>query len=241
MGFAPSWSSEFLYLATNLLGANYRGENRRFTWNDTALKDAVEQLRAWTIDANGSTANEQDFAFKYLLTPAHKNVLDGHCLFAFTTSDVLFSAPPDQLSLIDFRWLHLDRKIPLSDSLVCAAIPKHAPRTLAAYAFLEWILREDTQTLLLERGDRYGGFGFAGGFSSLVTVTDHVFPARYPQLLGNIPLRDFIAAPEVLPARWSSIKTQVLLPYLEEAVHTAHNSPAFTLTARHSEWSKGPL
>jgi ABC-type glycerol-3-phosphate transport system substrate-binding protein len=240
MGFAPSWSPEFLYLATNFWGANYRGVNRRFTWDDTTLTVAVDKLRAWTTDANGSTANEQDFASKYLLTPPHKQVLGGYCLFAYTTSDALFSVPPDALALIDFRWLHQDRKIPLSDSLVYAAVPKHAPLTLAAYAFLEWILREDTQALLLERGDRTGTFGFAGGFSSLVTVNDRVFPARYPQLLGNIPLRNFIAAPEVLPSRWSSIKAQVLLPYLEDAVNTLGRSPVLSLNVRHNEWSKGP-
>jgi hypothetical protein len=241
MGFAPSWSPEFLYLATSILGANYRGINRRFTWNDTVLTAAVEQLRFWTFDANGSTASEQEFALKYLLAPPHKQVLGGHCLFAYVTSDTLFSVPPDQLALVDFRWLHQDRKIPLCDSLVYAAIPRHAPHTLGAQAFLEWILREDTQALLLERGDRTGTFGFAGGFSSLVTVNDHVFPARYPQLLGNIPLRDFIAAPEVLPARWSSIKTQVLFTYLADAVNTARRSPIFTLAARHNEWAKGPF
>jgi hypothetical protein len=215
--------------------------NRLFTWDAAALTAAIGELRAWTDDANGSTTNEQDFAFKYLLTPPHKRVLGGHCLFAYTTSDALFSVAPDQLALVDFRWLHQDRKIPLSDSLVYAAVPKHAPRTLAAHAFLEWILREDTQALLLERGDRTGTFGIAGGFSSLVTVNDHVFTARYSQLLGNIPLRDFIAAPEILPARWLSIKTQVLFTYLADAVNTAHRSPAFTLTARYNEWSKGPF
>jgi hypothetical protein len=81
-------------------------------------------------------------------------------------------------------------------------------------------------------------FGIAGGFSALRTVTDRFFPSQYPLLLGNTPALEYITAPETLPIRWESIKTRVVLPYLERAINTKYETPATTMEALLAEWNK---
>jgi hypothetical protein len=62
-----------------------------------------------------------------------------------------------------------------------------------------------------------GFFGIAGGFSGLKSVNERDFPQYYPRLIGRIPPEELLYAPGPLPAAWSEIKTQVLLPWLRQA------------------------
>jgi hypothetical protein len=58
--------------------------------------------------------------------------------------------------------------------------------------------------------------------------------------LGNTPLPESILAPEILPARWPSLKQRVVLPFLIDAANSSHFEPTETLAHRLEEWAKNP-
>ncbi|GMO53720.1 MAG: extracellular solute-binding protein [Treponemataceae bacterium] len=229
MGFGTSWEKSFLYLAAKLYGARFRSGLNGIEWDTEALQDAVQFLRGWTLSANISTAAEEDFAFKYLYMPPERQVLSGICLFACAPSGSLFMIPEDIQENISFRWLHKNFQIPADDECVYFAINKESKNIPAAEFFADWFFREETQRALMERSNAMrlntAAFGIAGGFSSLKQVTERVFPAYYPQLLGNIPPVEYITAPEMLPQRWDDIRQEVIIPYLS-AVCDTRNDPA---------------
>jgi hypothetical protein len=243
MGFGPSWENSFLYTAAKLKGARFRNLRGQFVWDESKLEAALAFLREWTGRVNTSTADEEDFDFKYLYMPQYRQVTSGKCLFAYITSDVLFMIPSEQLQKIDFRWLHEDLKIPVEDSCVYMGITKKAVNETAAEIFVSWFFQEETQRALIERASamrlNIGTFGISGGFSSIRQVTEHVFPTYYPLLFGNLPSPDYLFAPEMMPAQWLELRDQVVLPYLAAAVDTRNPpSPNLKLQVFLAEWNK---
>jgi len=61
-------------------------------------------------------------------------------------------------------------------------------------------------------------FGISGGFSSLKSVNEKVFPLMYQSLLGHLPPADTLAVPRILPNNWVTLKKEILIPYLTDAV-----------------------
>jgi hypothetical protein len=243
MGFSPSWEKSFFYLAAKLKDAHFRNSRGQLLWNKNELNDAVDFLRSWTLTVNTSTTAEEDFAFKYLYTPLYYQVISGKCLFAYITSDNLFMIPDDVIDDIDFRWLHANQQIPVEDACVYMGINKKSDNGAAAEIFTTWFFQEETQRALIERSSAMrlntGTFGIAGGFSAVRQVTERVFPTYYPLLLGNIPPSDFLVAPDVLPAQWLDIKSQVIIPYLARACDTRNNANAEkNLETLLAEWHK---
>jgi hypothetical protein len=243
MGFAPSWNRDFLYLTVKLQGARFRDARGKLEWDKSSLEESVRYLRGWTLGVNDSTAAEEDFAFKYLYTPPHRQVRSGKCLFAYTTSDSLFMIPAEQMDAIDFRWLHENLRIPVEESCLYMGINKKSRNGPAAEIFTEWFFKEETQRSFLERSSRMrlitGTFGIAGGFSALREVTERVFPTYYPYLLGNLPSPEYITAPEVLPAQWGEIKAAVIFPYLTAACDTGNTLPVEkTIGTLLSDWER---
>jgi ABC-type glycerol-3-phosphate transport system substrate-binding protein len=241
MGFAPGWEPEFLYLAAKLSGARFRSGKGILEWDAAKLEEALGYVRDWTLRANTGTEAEQDFAFRYLYTPGYKQVTSGKSLFHYTTSGNLLSLSKDQLEKIDFRWVYQDQQVPIEDSGIFLGIVKKS-KNPAAEIFVSWFMNEATQQLLMERSAAMQlntlAFGITGGFSALRPVTERVFPAQYPLLLGNIPSPDYITPPEVLPAYWNSVKAQAVLPYLQSAVNTRNQEPPQSLETLLNDWGK---
>ena len=241
MGFAPSWDGNFLYLVTQLWGAEYRQDGEVFSWNEDAISSAVNYLRNWTENCNGSTQAEKDFSFKYLYTPKYKQISSGRCLFAYTTSRNMLSVNEEILQNLDFRWIHKDKKIPIADTLVSIAIDKHSLNSEAAEAFIVWLMQEETQKNLLQRTKdmnlNTAVFGIAGGFSALRDVTEKVFPMYYETLLGSLPVSEYLDSATILPPKWDKIKEKVIIPYLEKVTDTSKISNE-TLSSALEDWNK---
>jgi len=243
MGFGPSWENSFLYVAAKLKGARFRSFRGKFIWDEEKMEQAVSFLRDWTEHANSSTADEEDFEFKYLYMPQYRQITSGKSLFAYTTSDTLFLIPNEQLQKIDFRWLHENLKIPVEDSCVYMGITKKTSNETAAEIFVSWFFQEETQRTLMERARamrlNIDTFGIAGGFSAVRQVTEHVFPTYYPLLFGNLPSPDYLSAPEMMPAQWGQIREHAVLPYLSSATDT-RNPPSHDATLQMflAEWNK---
>jgi hypothetical protein len=81
-------------------------------------------------------------------------------------------------------------------------------------------------------------FGICGGFSALSSVTEQIFPLFYPELLGRMPPSENFMPPNILPANWADIKEQVVLPYLNDRVHSERADDINTLEKRLSDWMR---
>ncbi|MDD7459973.1 MAG: hypothetical protein SPJ89_06405 [Treponema sp.] len=242
MGFAPSWNSEFLYTLTKLNGTSYREKGTSFLWNEEAMKNSIKQIIDWTSSCNTDTTTEQNFQFRYLYMPFYRQVTTGRCLFAYTTSDRLFTLTDAQGSHISFRWIMEDNKIPVEDNIITMGIYKKAENSEQAETFISWFLKEETQQKLIERTENMKldtvNFGIAGGFSSIRDVNEKYYPAFYRQLLGNMPAEEFLTLPNILPYRWESLKSNVILPYLLDSTNTNGAKNNSTLEERITEWTK---
>ncbi len=242
MGFAPSWSTEFQYIVSQLRGVNFRGNNGTLEWNQEQLESTMDYFHHWTQTVNDSIQEEQDFSFKYLYTPEARHVLSDSCLFAYLPSDELFSTPQNLLQEIEFRWIHQDNKIPVKDDMVFMGIYKKSRNTAGAEAFISWFMTETTQHQLLERSTimdlNVNPFGIAGGFSAIQSVTEQVFPLYYKTLLDNLPAAQYITPPTALLPRWESLKDRVIIPWLSAAISVEDINSTTSLSQLLSSWSK---
>jgi len=220
-GFSPLWNPDFLLMAAELAGARFHGEaGNGLGWNATALQEAIAYLRDWVRTTNGGIEAEAAFAGKYLYLPPGRLLDEKRIQFYILRSCDLLRALDEQKEETDFRWLAGKEKILVADELLFAGIPRTSGRKRQAKAFLLWLFQAETQKRLLEVGrrQRLGVFGIAGGFSSLKSVNELEFPQHYPRLIGRIPPEELLHVPGPLPEAWPEIKTQVLIPWLQEAV-----------------------
>lgn len=242
MGFAPSWNPEFLYTLTKINGTSYREKGTSFLWNSEGLENSISQLRAWTSQKNMDTTTEQNFQFRYLYMPSYRQVTTGRCLFAYTTSDRIFTLTDAQFSNIAFRWIVQNDKLPVEDNMITMGIYKGSENSSQAEEFIKWFLTEETQQKLIERTENMKldsvNFGIAGGFSSIRDVNEKYYPAYYRQLLGNMPPEEYLTLPNILPYRWESLKTNVILPYLTDSTNTNGAKNTANLEERIAEWTK---
>lgn len=242
MGFAPSWSPDFLYTLVQLKGGNFRGNKGTLAWSQEKLELSVDYIHHWTESVNDSVQEEQDFAFKYLYTPETRQILSDSCLFAFTSSSQLFATPKDLLQEISFRWLHEDNRIPVEDDMVFMGIHKNSRNTAGAESFVSWFMKEESQHQMMERSTIMNlsitSFGIAGGFSAIQNVTERVFPTYYKTLLDNVPAAQYITAPTALLPRWENLKTRVIIPWLSEVAMSKDIQSVTPLEQRMADWSK---
>ena len=242
MGFAPSWDTDFMYELTKLYDVSYREKGSSFVWDQKAMQNAVSDMREWTLARNTDTASEQNFQFKYLYMPKHRQVTTDRCLFAYTTSSELFTLTETQVSPLSFRWLEQNGKIPVEDSIITMGLYKNAKNVSGAEKFIGWFCKEDTQRELILRTESLKldtiNFGIAGGFSAIKSVNEKIYPSHYRQLLGNLPGEDYLVMPKILPYRWENIKQRVIIPYLTESTNTNSEKTVTPLEERISEWTK---
>lgn len=244
MGFSPRWDPEFLYIVARLFNSRFEEGNPLLSWHRASLAESVDYLRAWTRDINTSPQAEDDFQFKFLYDPPYKLVTGGRNLFSYMPSDALFVLPADKIQNIDFRWVSRNGSIPIQDDIIYMGICKKARHLEAAEAFFAWFFSEETQRALLERGKTMGtmrrSFGISDGFSSLRPVNERAFPLYYPALLGHLPPAESLGVPRILPNSWKTLKREIVLPYLVEAVKVDESAREALpdLGARLVEWRK---
>lgn len=221
MGFSPRWNSEFLYLTARMFNARFEEGDSLVSWNKTGLTEATAYIQEWT-KMNGSAQAEADFQFKYLYDPPYRIVTGGRSLFAYIPSDELLILPQDKLANIDFRWIVRDNTTPVRDDIIYMGICRNATGLDAAEAFIIWFYHEENQRRLLERSRSMGtmnhSFGISGGFSAIRAVNERTYPRFYPALLGHLPPPDSLGIPRILPNNWKTLKSEIIIPALEEAV-----------------------
>lgn len=242
MGFTPLSNEGFLYLVTKFFNTDFRLEKNQIVWNTEALNSSAEFLRNWIITSNTSAQNKADFSFKYLFMPYYRQVTSDRTLFAYTTSDLFFKLTNEQELDIDYRWIAQDEKIPMEDSFVMLGIGRDCQNIVGATEFVSWFFKSENQKTILERKQNTKLetelFGIAGGFSSLIDVTEHIIPIFYTSLLTNLPPAHMLTVPQKLPARWESYKAVVIVPYLENYIQAEENKTPETIQYYENEWRK---
>lgn len=245
MGFAPSWNPDFLYQAVKLRNADFAEDKKSkypFVWNADNMLSALTYLREWTTTINTSTQAENDYKFKYLYNPPIKWINDKECLFVHSTSNALFTITTEKLKNIDFRWLQEGNKLFVEDDMISLGLYKYSDNLAAAELFVLWFMNEENQKEMLSWRRQLNlytkSFGIAGGFSSLRTVNERIFPVFYPTLLGNLPTAEYLTTPNILPAQWEDIKKQVVIPFLVEAVNTGNQTINLDLPRFIDEWER---
>lgn len=218
MGFGPLWSSDFLYLIFKDNGVFFNVEGQKISYTENMFNRSVDFVRDWVNEINEGVKNEEDFAFKYLYMPFYNQAQNGRCLFSFASSRDLLSLPNDKIRDLDFRWICNSGKIQIEDDFVSIGISSKSKHKGAAKKFILWLLNEKTQRKILERKFKMNletdSFGIAGGFSSLKSATEKVFPLYYRVMISNTPIADRLAAPQAFPANWERIKKNVVEPYI---------------------------
>lgn len=239
MAFGPHWNSDFLYLAFKTAGVVYLIRNGELTYHEGTFQSAVDATNEWSEHINGGVQSELDFAFNFLYTPFYEQVKNGHSLFAYATSDQLFSLTEDQLKEIDFHWICNDGKIQVEDDMVMAGIYSASKNKAAARQFLLWLLNEDSQKKMLERkfamNLRTQTFGIAGGFSSLQGVNQRFFSSHCRALLPNLLSSELICAPQMFPENWNNIKRNVVIPFIEECTQKS-DMQSLSLQERYAQF-----
>ena len=244
MGFTPlsSGNGDFLYLASKLMGVQFRSENGKITWNDGKLDETAKFLKDWVVTNNGSAETEEDFTFKYLFMPNYRQVTSGRTLFSYTTSDELLKIMKDQNLDLDYRWIAEDKKIPMEDSFIMMGIYKDCNNQVGATEFINWFFDVDNQRAILERKEKFNLeteiFGISGGFSSLRDVTEHILPIFYTQLLTNIPPSQMISVPEKLPPLWDSYQEYVVDKYFTNYIWADEGEEIQSIPQLEKEWQK---
>jgi ABC-type glycerol-3-phosphate transport system substrate-binding protein len=242
MGFAPRWTPEFLYQMMKTMGANFAESSDIFSWDQEAVNKTVTYLKNWTESCNTSTSAENDYKFKYLYTPELDWISSDRCLFAYTTSNKLFQVTPEKLKSFDYRWIDKDDKILIDDDIISMGMYKYSKNIPAAEHFIIWFMTEDNQKTMLKWKESLNlytrTFGIADGFSSIQSVNERVYPIFYQGLFGNLPIAEKLKTPNILPAKWESIKEKVLIPYMESAINTEDNDKKVSIQSLLANWKK---
>ncbi len=232
MGFSPRWPDrDFLFQWIQYQGANFQESGMReriglvpgtvlpVTWDKEGLSRSLDSVRRYVMTVNGSTEEEDSYAFTYLFAPGYKNVLEGRAGFAAMASEDFFTLSPVTRSRFDFRYFAVEGSLAVKEDIRYAGIPRKAPDDEAAMSFLRWFCTSENQEKILERARSLRlsehEFGIAGGFSAMPEVTGTIFPRYYTDLTGHLPDADMVRPPLHMPVLWRRLKEEVLLPWLD--------------------------
>ncbi|MCF7928806.1 MAG: hypothetical protein K9L68_07650 [Spirochaetales bacterium] len=219
MGFSPLWKQEHLFHTVRLKGVDFvdtAGQGVR--WDENKLEQALSEIRNECENIHRDPATVRDFTDRYLYDPSYKLLRQGRILFDWWRSDDFFELPDQYRRDLDFRWIHSEDTIPVLEDVLFMGLTRNGDAPKAAEDFFFWLLKPETQTLLMEdsRSKQLKSFGFAGGFSSLRLVNEQVFPRLYPYMVGHIPPERNLDFPAQLPAYWEKLKENAVLPWLKD-------------------------
>jgi hypothetical protein len=157
-------------------------------------------------------------------------------------SNALFTLSEESKNNLDFRWIMENSRIPITENAVFLGMPKRATALKASREFIQWFFRVESQRQLMEysRLNRVNEivFGICDGFSSIVPVTEQIFPRYYSNLLGRMPPAEYLMAPNMLPANWPEIKERTVLPYLNDRARVSSEEEAYPLERRIADWQR---
>jgi len=219
MGFGFSWYPEFLLNLSVLEGVDFKQGNP-LSWNEDSFEKFSKKILELTESTNENAQAEDTFQFKYLYNPDYISLSAGRILYSYRNTQSYFLLPDDIRANLDFRYISDGENIPVDSNIVFLGSGKNIKSPKASEAFVQWFFSEEGQREILEREKGYRGletnFGFCGGFSAVKTITEKIFPAYYPALLGHIILSDSLVAQKALPYTYPDLLKDGILPFLQQ-------------------------
>lgn len=237
LAFSPRWRGGFLYLTAQMMGADFHQSSRgQLVWDEPKLASAVSYLQSWIGQVDGGAENDADFQEKYLYDPVDRLLASGRVAYYYMPLSAFATLSPTARSAIRPQWVAEDGHIPVLDDILFFGIPHWARNRAAAFAFLEWFYRPQTQRLLLEtaQSEHLNVFGIANGLSALSEVNEQDFPRSYPFLIGRVPKEALLSFPKPLPPDWQGVRNEVVIPWLDHEALTPTSES--TLQDRLKSW-----
>lgn len=237
IGYSPRWEPAFLYSLATILETNFRETSSGLAaWNQANLENTINYAREWINGDNGGYHRCRNFSDKYLYSPGYKLVNSGRILLSHTDARTFFTVPKENQGNFNIRWLGKGDKIQLMEDILSFGVPREAVNKKAAFAFAEWFFTPEKQAELLHttKLKRIRTFGIGQGFSSLKDVSEREYPIHYPLLASHIPPENYLQLGNYMPLRWKTIKEEVIIPWLIEAV--AKDGTRVALEERLETW-----
>ena len=236
LGFSPAWNPDFLTLTALLFGAHLRpGRSGLPSWDENGLRKTVDFTRQWLEGVNGGAEVDASFSDRNLVQPWYKLLSSGKTLFALASFRDFFALPEEERRDFDFRWLSQDGAIPVMDDVLFAGVLRASRDKAGAKAFLQWFCSLPVQLSLLavNQSRRIGVFGVTDGFPAWKSIDEKDLPAKYPILLGHIPLENLLLFPDTLPDNWVKVRDGVIEPWILDSASGKETGP---LEKRLQDW-----
>ena len=236
LGFSPSWNPDFMTLTALLFGAHLRpGRNGLPAWDENGIRRAVDFTRQWLDAVNGGADADATFSDRNLVQPWYKLLSSGKTLFALASFRDFFALQEEERRDFDFRWLSQDGVVPVMDDVLFAGVLRNSRDKSGAKAFLQWFCSLPVQLSLLQvnQSRRIGVFGITDGFPAWKSIDEKDLPAKYPLLLGHIPMENLLAFPDTLPDNWVRVRDAVVVPWM---LDSASGKTTDTLEKRLQDW-----
>ncbi len=239
VGFSPSWNpssyTDMLAIrAPGIFSSGVQGADEK------RLNEIVNEAREWIEAGSGGVEADQEFIKRYRYMPDEKLIADGRILFARTDFDSWTKLPDSTSSNLDIRYLKGPRTIPLVD-VTSLAVPRKGKSDKAALLFAQWLLKDETQSRLIQRWEQEGlpVFGFLGGLSTNQRVNETTLLNHFPNMEGMIPESNYLSSRVLLPQRWKRIRSEVIQPWFADAL--VNPEAAGTLADRYRSWDLSSL
>lgn len=220
MGFSPFWTEDYLISLGRLLGLNWKFSGTSLSWDNPSLNKGIKILEEWINNYCGGSEKEGRFSEKFIYQPYDKLLENGRvAFFPFNQSAVNVFEQKDW----EYGMLVLTNqgKFYCNDNLTYLALCRQAPGKAAAESFVRWLCDPTKQKQIIEINSRQkvSKTAFFDGFSSLRGINQDLFKQYFPQLEEIKDFEKRLLFPSPLQESWSSIKKQVLFPWIKGRVH----------------------
>jgi hypothetical protein len=239
LGFSPTWNPRIFTDLLEIRAPDFFSGGMENP--DTEVLDrVVQELRSWITESAGNIASDTDFNKRYRYIPDEYLIIDKRILFARTDFSFLASLPDTISRELDFRYLSGPRKIPVI-GICSAGIPLDSSSPEAASDFINWLMKPETQSLLIRRWEKDGiaVFGFLGGLSSIPEVNESILPLYEASLKNMIPEGHYLQVPASRPLRWPRIRDEVVIPWIQSAL--TGSSELLPLNDTYRKWDLSSL
>jgi len=234
-GYSPLWDEGFLYAILDLFDSSFvPSPTGSLAWNENRLSAALNFIKEWN-ESNGGSEEMRLFDSKYMYDNRIKILKEERILFTYMNSTDFMELSDSTNIDLDFLYISNDHTLH-PEQIVYGGIYKKTNAYKASYDFLSWMMSNKTQQMIIGKSlqNKSASFGILGGFSSLIAFNDGILSSYYPRLKGKIPEPRYLQSQGKKPAEFDTVKSELIIPWAEEAVHGSLSDLADAL----EKWEK---
>ncbi len=146
----------------------------------------------------------------------------------------------EQKSKIDYKFYGENNSILTLNNITFIGITKRSKKVKESEAFIKWLYRDSTQKKLIYSSKKgwLNTFGLNGKLSSIPRSNELYIANLYPELATRIPDETIIKAPLPKPIIWESLKSDIIAPWIEDAIYLDKEIDTKILKENISKWIK---